>query len=79
VAMQRAIESGHRSLRIDADDLIEVLLSIADRLVPPLAGLVTPATACPHCGERDVDRLVLQVDEETVKCTRCGTTFRPSE
>jgi len=36
-AMQRAIESGHRSRRIDTDDLTEVLLSVADRLDPPLA------------------------------------------
>ena len=31
-----AIEAGYRSREIDADDLVEVLLAIADRLDPPL-------------------------------------------
>ncbi len=34
--VQRAIEEGHRSKEIDADDVVEILLSIADRLDPPL-------------------------------------------
>ena len=33
--MQQAIEDGLRSRSLDADDLIEVLLAIADRLDPP--------------------------------------------
>jgi hypothetical protein len=36
VAIQRAIENGERSRRIDVDDLIEVLLAVADRLDPPV-------------------------------------------
>lgn len=36
IAMQRAIEDGHRSRMIDADDLVEVLLAIADQLDPPV-------------------------------------------
>ena len=39
-AVQKAIGEGHRSRAIDADDLVEVLLSIADRLDPPVADLV---------------------------------------
>lgn len=35
-AVQKAIDDGHRSRMIDADDLVEVLLSIADRLDPPI-------------------------------------------
>lgn len=31
IAMQKAIANGYRSRMIDADDLVEVLLSIADR------------------------------------------------
>lgn len=31
---QQAIDSGHRSRAIDADDLIEVLLAIAEELDP---------------------------------------------
>ena len=33
--MQTAIDEGHRSSRIDAHDLIEALLAIADTLDPP--------------------------------------------
>jgi hypothetical protein len=35
-AMEREVEEGHRAAQIDAHDLIEVLLSIADRLDPPV-------------------------------------------
>jgi chorismate mutase len=34
--MQDALEGGRRSSRLDAEDLVEVLLAIADRLDPPL-------------------------------------------
>ena len=34
--MQKLIDAGERSTHIDAEDLIEVLLSIADRIDPPL-------------------------------------------
>jgi pyrimidine operon attenuation protein/uracil phosphoribosyltransferase len=36
VALQTAVDEGHRSRAIDADDLAETLLSIADRLDPPV-------------------------------------------
>jgi hypothetical protein len=36
VAIQTAIETGQRSRRIDAEDVIGVLLAIADELDPPL-------------------------------------------
>jgi hypothetical protein len=36
-AIQKAIDDGSRSRVVDADDLVEVLLAIADRLDPPLA------------------------------------------
>jgi len=39
--MQQAIDDGHRSRHIDADDVIEVLLAIADELDPPLATKAT--------------------------------------
>jgi hypothetical protein len=32
--VQRAIDDGFRSRAIDADDLVEVLLAIADKLAP---------------------------------------------
>ncbi|MGE0609947.1 MAG: hypothetical protein AB7O62_22850 [Pirellulales bacterium] len=35
-AMQTELDKGRRSSHIDANDLIEVLLSIADQLDPPL-------------------------------------------
>jgi hypothetical protein len=36
-AMQAELESGRRSTRIDAHDLIDVLLAVADEIDPPLA------------------------------------------
>lgn len=60
-SMQAAIEDGYRSRVIDADDLAEVLLAIADRLDPPVPAepgcefcrlhdnrLPSP---CPYCGQ----------------------------
>lgn len=46
-SMQQAIDEGYRSRMIDADDLIEVLLAIADQLDPEL-----PATQTPDVGPR---------------------------
>lgn len=34
--VQRAIDDGFRSRAIDADDLVEILLAIADEIDPPL-------------------------------------------
>ena len=84
VAMQKAIADGYRSRMIDADDLVEVLLSIADRLDPPVAESVTASFACPDCGERHSDRLVWIADEfpgaeKFVRCDACGTIFDPTE
>ncbi|MBX3435740.1 MAG: hypothetical protein KF847_20675 [Pirellulales bacterium] len=82
LAIQNAIATGQRSRAIDADDLVEVLLAIADRIDPPLAEpahRVEPGEACPGCGERSSDRLLWQDDDETVRCARCGTTYRPGE
>jgi hypothetical protein len=74
--VQRAIDDGHRSRAIDADDLVEVLLAIADELDPPLVELVDAASACANCGERRADRLVWD-DDDVVRCTACGATYRP--
>ena len=35
--MQTELESGRRSARLDAVDLIDVLLAVADQLDPPFA------------------------------------------
>ena len=40
--------------------------------------LVSPDAACPVCGERDTDRLVW-IDDDIVRCTRCGTEYDPSK
>jgi hypothetical protein len=77
--LEKALEEGRRSTRIDANDLLETLLVVADQLDPPLANHVAPTEACPNCGERNVDRLVWQDDDETVRCAGCGTTYRPGE
>jgi hypothetical protein len=77
--LENALEEGRRSTRIDANDLLETLLAVADQLDPPVANHVTPAEACPSCGERNADRLVWQDDDETVRCVGCGTTYRPGD
>ncbi|CAK9041757.1 Uncharacterized protein SCF082_LOCUS24066, partial [Durusdinium trenchii] len=67
-AVQQAINDGYRSRAIDADDLVEVLLAIADRLDPPVPETTNEvAFPCPECGESDVDRLIWQ-DDEFVRC-----------
>lgn len=76
--VQKAIDEGFRSRAIDADDLAEVLLAIADELDPPPADLVDASHACPNCGERRTDRLVWN-DDEVVHCARCGANYRPGE
>jgi hypothetical protein len=35
-AVQREVEEGHRAAQIDAHDLVEVLLAVADWLDPPV-------------------------------------------
>jgi hypothetical protein len=34
--VEREVGEGHRAAQIDAHDLVEILLSIADRLDPPV-------------------------------------------
>ena len=36
--MQRSVYEGQRSRAIDADDLVELLLAVADELDPPVRG-----------------------------------------
>jgi predicted RNA-binding Zn-ribbon protein involved in translation (DUF1610 family) len=75
-AVQKAIDDGHRSRIIEADDLVEVLLSIADRLDPPIREQNRVAFPCVNCGESDADRLEWQ-DDEFVRCEICGTIYAP--
>ena len=79
-SVQTAIVEGYRSRAIDADDLVEVLLAIADRLDPPIEpseqNRVAPGLACPECGEADADRLIW-IDDEFVRCDACGTIYPP--
>ncbi len=83
VAMQKAIADGYRSRMIDADDLVEVLLSIADRLDPPVRNTSNEVVVpCPDCGMADADRLVWIDDEfagadKFVRCDACGTIYAP--
>ncbi len=74
--MQRALDAGERSARIDANDLIDLLLAIADELDPVVAAEVGPGYACPGCGERHADHLHMQEDE-SVLCGKCGMVFVP--
>lgn len=38
--LELAIESGHRSNKIDANDLLETILAVADELDPPVGEAV---------------------------------------
>ena len=76
--LEEALERGRRSNAIDANDLLETLLTVADELDPPLANRVGPAEACPNCGGREVDRLVWQ-DDESVRCDACGKMYQPGK
>jgi hypothetical protein len=79
--MQEVIDSGKRSTRIDANDVIDVLLAIADEIDRPFAGLVNPEDACPKCGERDQDKLVWVGDVlvgDIVRCSSCGSEYEPT-
>lgn len=77
-AMQSAIAEGYRARMIDAEDLVEVLLAIADRLDPPVRGTANEvAFPCPDCGERNSDRLEVQ-DGDLVHCRSCGVVFDPA-
>ncbi len=38
--------------------------------------LVEERFGCPNCHNRQVDELVW-LDDETVKCTRCNTEYKP--
>ncbi len=77
-SVQKAIAEGYRSRMIDADDLVEVLLAIADHLDPPLPDATNHVDIpCPDCGESSVDRLIW-IDDEFVRCVACGTIYPPA-
>ena len=42
MSLERAIEQGEHAAQIDAHDLVETLLAIADRLDPPVGGNANP-------------------------------------
>ena len=79
--MQNAIRTGHASRMIDADDLIEALLAIADELDPqfdsPKNKEVDPQSACPDCGERRADNFGRDESGEFVRRRTCETIFEP--
>jgi hypothetical protein len=74
--MQREIDGGSRSTHIDAEDLIDILLALADQIDPPSMALVDPGSACPGCGERRETILAWQEDQ-SVRCGRCRTLYLP--
>ena len=79
--MRRAMDSGERGTAIDAEDLIQVLLTVADELDPPgnlvLSNGNLVDSACPGCGERHADLLIWQ-DDDNVRCFGCGTIYQPA-
>jgi ribosomal protein S27AE len=38
--------------------------------------LVSPESACPNCGERQIDMLVW-IDDERVRCAKCNLMYAP--
>lgn len=72
--MQTELDAGRRSSRIDANDLIDLLLAIADEADPPLGDQVSRIHACPGCNERRLDLLVWQ-DDDSLTCGTCGMNF----
>jgi hypothetical protein len=74
--LERALEEGRRSNCIDAEDLRETLLAVADELDPPVRNLVPAHYACPECGERDADSLEWQ--DDLLRCASCGIYFDPA-
>ncbi len=44
--------------------------------LPNCEELVDESSACPECGERRIDWLVWQ-DDEQVRCETCGTVYEP--
>jgi len=45
--LEDALDRGRRSTRIDANDLLETLLAVADEIDPPLGEPVEPEDAAP--------------------------------
>ena len=68
-SVQKETGSGKRSRVIYDDDLVEVLLAVADRIDPPFK-----TNVCPKCGEFDRDKLAWQ-DDGQICCGTCGTIY----
>jgi len=39
--------------------------------------MVAHDSACPKCGERDMDRLIW-IDDDRVRCATCGHVYEPA-
>lgn len=62
--VQKELESGRRSSRVDANDIVEVLLAIADEAERLDQAAEAP---CPDCGT-----LPSNFEREAAPCGRCG-------
>lgn len=60
-------EPGYPNLIGEPADILRELIS--------RMGLVPPHNACPKCGERLMDALVLDSDSNTVTCLICGHIY----
>ncbi|MFQ5732127.1 MAG: hypothetical protein ACE5KM_09235 [Planctomycetaceae bacterium] len=69
--VQRAINDGHRSRMIDADDLVEVLLAIADELEAPAAS--DDNAGCEFCCQE------FNRPGGEFTCPYCGTIHQPGQ
>ena len=75
--VQTAISDGSRSAAIDAHDIVEILLAIADELDPEFVGDAVPTSCeCPKCGEYHADALGW-IDDARCSCSNCGTVYAP--
>lgn len=73
--MQAALAAGERSSRLDAHDLIDILLAIADELDGPESGsdeLQVSEHACRDCGEH---ALTAADEPGFLYCLECGSVM----
>ena len=72
VASLKALSAAANEINDLAD---EVMPAIESEKIGRRLNLVDPDMACPHCGEREQDRLVHQVDVDGIWCERCKNCY----
>jgi ribosomal protein S27AE len=63
-AAEITAEADYRAARREYNDYVE-----------PDDALVTPAFACPKCGEADPDNLIVTAHDAHIECATCGNVY----